>query len=601
MAVYYSTNTEVNKLEIECEVGKDLIVGMDEIFSKLSDEIVRTSKRSILICFDCYIGIDYEKMVEKFKGKLKERGFDVKCFDIIDLYRFNDEINSKIVSPSLNGKKDFGRVFKGRLKDFMNGEKIRLLRNEILRMRRKRSSKRKLAIILTGPGSAIPVFRRLCDNLIYVDISREELFNRFEKNPTLFLASRGEKLDLKTFLRRFYYVDSQVLDRHKRSLMMKLDYYISANDPQNPVLLRGEFYRRLIDEISSRPFMVKMLYYPVSWGGNWLKKMKNLSDEMVNSGQGFILANENGVIVDLKGNKVEIPFQNILWLGKEKIIGGKVMSRCLGTFPFAYWYDDGMEGGNMAIQVHPNGTYMRKKFNEPMRQDESYYILHTGEGAKTYLGLKEDADVDELKELAVRSEKHGIPFDHDRFINSVKTKPGDYLLIPAGTVHASGKNQVVVEVDWVITAYSPGYTFHIYDYLRPDLNGSLRSIHIEHSFNVIKKNRRESWVMRNLKQKPRKIRGGDNWAEYLLGRRMDMLFEVRRLEFSDEIEDDTNGIFHVLTLVEGKSVGVEIDGKTVLKFDFPDTIIVPACVGKYRLVNLSDGKAKVLKAQVRSD
>lgn len=100
----------------------------------------------------------------------------------------------------------------------------------------------------------------------------------------------------------------------------------------------------------------------------------------------------------------------------------------------------------MAIQVHANGKYLKEKFNEKIRQDESYYIVYTEEGAKTYLGLRENIDLKEFYEKALKAEKEHIPFDQNMYVYNIPTKPGDYFLIPAGTVHASGRNQVVLEI-----------------------------------------------------------------------------------------------------------------------------------------------------------
>jgi mannose-6-phosphate isomerase class I len=247
-----------------------------------------------------------------------------------------------------------------------------------------------------------------------------------------------------------------------------------------------------------------------------------------------------------------MPFQNLLWAYPEKVLGERVKEMFQGEFPFTYWYDDQIGGGDMAIQVHGSGRYLREKFNERIRQDESYYIVYTSEGAKTYLGLRENADIKEFYEKAARAEKEHIPFDHNIYVFSIPTKPGDYFLIPAGTVHASGRNQVVLEIDGGISAYSSGYTFHIYDYLRPDLDGSLRAIHIEHSFKVLKTYRRERWVLKNLRQKSKLLRRGEDWAEYLIGERGDMYFKTHRLGFEKEIEDDTRGQFHMLTQWRGK-------------------------------------------------
>ena len=91
-----------------------------------------------------------------------------------------------------------------------------------------------------------------------------------------------------------------------------------------------------------------------------------------------------------------------------------------------------------------------------MGQDESFYIVATGPGSKVYLGLKEEADKDEFYEMVRRAETKGVPFDHDKYVNSIPSKAGDLFLIPAGTVHASGRNEVVLE----ISATTYRYTFH---------------------------------------------------------------------------------------------------------------------------------------------
>jgi hypothetical protein len=74
----------------------------------------------------------------------------------------------------------------------------------------------------------------------------------------------------------------------------------------------------------------------------------------------------------------------------------------------------------------------------------------------------------------------------------------------------------VLEVDSGIAAHSPDYTFHIYDYLKPDLDGKLRDIHLDHALNVLKGYRRASWVKKNIQQTPTLIRSGEDLAEYLL-------------------------------------------------------------------------------------
>jgi Phosphomannose isomerase len=171
-------------------------------------------------------------------------------------------------------------------------------------------------------------------------------------------------------------------------------------------------------------------------------------------------------------------------------------------------------------------------------------------------------------------------------------------LIPAGTIHALGKDQVCLEIG---TSY--GYTFHVYDYLRPDLKGNLREIHLDHAFRAMKNYRKTKWVAHNLKQSPRILRNFKSGREYLLGRSRELPFEIRRLEFVEEMEDDTCNRFHILILIKGKDVDIRSrkDPEGFIKIKFSETVIIPACFGKYVIVNTGKERCTVLKVLLKNE
>ena len=168
-------------------------------------------------------------------------------------------------------------------------------------------------------------------------------------------------------------------------------------------------------------------------------------------------------------------------------------------------------------------------------------------------------------------------------------------LIPAGTPHASGAGNVVLEIS--ATPYL--YTLRFYDWLRRDLEGKLRPVHLEHAFANLDPLRRGEAVTRELVQRPTPVRAGTGWAELELGRLNELFFAVHRLDFEDTVEDDTAGRFHVLNLVEGGEVAVEpaTGGATTLAY--AETILVPASVGPYRLRRRNGPPARVVKAFVK--
>jgi hypothetical protein len=101
------------------------------------------------------------------------------------------------------------------------------------------------------------------------------------------------------------------------------------------------------------------------------------------------------------------------------------------------------------------------------------------------------------------------------------------------------------------------------------------------------KERTTSWVKENLVRDPILIRKGDKYAEYVIGEHHLIYFSLRRLEFEEYVEDDTNGKFHALVLVDGEKVmirSVEDPGRFYTQ-NYLDIVIVPATFGKYIIKN----------------
>ena len=86
------------------------------------------------------------------------------------------------------------------------------------------------------------------------------------------------------------------------------------------------------------------------------------------------------------------------------------------------------------------------------------------------------------------------------------------------------------------------------------------------------------------------VRGGKEWAEYIVGEHDLLYFSLRRLEFSDAIKDNTNGVFHVLSLVDGEKVKIHSVNHPEYSYiqNFMDIVIVPANTGEYIIHNLGN-------------
>ena len=185
-----------------------------------------------------------------------------------------------------------------------------------------------------------------------------------------------------------------------------------------------------------------------------------------------------------------------------------------------------------------------------------------------------------------------------KYIHHIDSKPGTQVLLPAGTVHSSGRNQVVLEIGSLTIG---SYTYKMYDYLRADLDGKPRPIHTYHGEHVLRTERTTQWVRQNLVQSPRVVRQGDGWAEYIVGEHDLLYFTLRRFEFEKEIEDDTNGRFHVLVLVDGERVKIESLDHPEYGYiqNYMDMVVVPANVGRYVVRNLGNQPVCIHKTMLK--
>ena len=123
----------------------------------------------------------------------------------------------------------------------------------------------------------------------------------------------------------------------------------------------------------------------------------------------------------------------------------------------------------MSIQCHSGSFYNKEHFNEFGRQDESYYVVITGHEAKTFIGFRDDADIPQFfKDIEAADTEHK-PVDYLKYVSYEESRPGLQVMLPAGTIHSSGRNQVILEIGSLTIG---SYTYKMYDYLRLDFAGN---------------------------------------------------------------------------------------------------------------------------------
>jgi hypothetical protein len=234
-------------------------------------------------------------------------------------------------------------------------------------------------------------------------------------------------------------------------------------------------------------------------------------------------------------------------------------------------------------------------------QDDSYDIHHASEEACVYLGLKDFVDPRAMIGDLERARSGGFEFPAERYANKWPAKKHDHFLIPAGTVHCSGANSMVLEIS--ATPYI--FTFKMWDWGRLGLDGKPRPIHLEHGAANIQWDRTTAWTRRRLINAFEAIGEGDGWREERTGLHEREFIETRRHWFSGSVPHDTHGGVNVLNLVEGNEEIVESPSGAFEPFvvHYAETFIVPAAVGPYsiRPFGQSEGqRCATIKAFVRT-
>ena len=225
----------------------------------------------------------------------------------------------------------------------------------------------------------------------------------------------------------------------------------------------------------SEPFRVVPYFDPGPWGGHWMEEVCDLPHDAPNHAWCFdCVPEENSLLLGFGDVLIELSANNLTFLHPQQLLGESIYRRFGAEFPIRFDFLDTMGGGNRSLQVHPRTEYIRQQFGMDYTQDESYYMLDAGEDGCVYLGLKDGIDREAMIRELRAAQDGGPPFAAENYVNTFPARKHDHFLIPAGTVHCSGRNSMVLEIS--ATPYI--FTFKLWGWGRLGLNGRPRPIHM---------------------------------------------------------------------------------------------------------------------------
>ena len=454
-------------------------------------------------------------------------------------------------------------------------------------------------LLLIGTGAAL--IAQQWDCLIYADLARWEIQMRQRAHRTGNLGMRNAEASAADLYKRAYFLDWRAADRLKAGLLSELDFLLDTNDSTRPKMISGEQLRSGLKRAARQPLRVVPFFDPGPWGGNWMKQAFDLPDGPVNYAWCFdCVPEENSLLLGFGANRVEVPALDLVLYCPRELLGDSVYEKFGAEFPIRFDYLDTMQGGNLSLQVHPLRQYIREQFGMGYTQDESYYMMEAADDAVVYLGLKEKIVPDDMeRDLRLAQQDKNAPFPADKYVTAWPARKHDHFLIPAGTIHCSGKNGVVLEIS--ATPYI--FTFKLWDWGRLGLDGRPRPIHLDHGLANIQWDRTAPWVREHLINRISQVTCAEQWREEKTGLHEFEFIETRRHWFTGSVPHDTCGTVNVLNLVEGDAAIVESPSGAFLPFTvhYGETFIVPAQVGAYTVspASLTNKPMATIKAYVR--
>ncbi len=563
---------------------EDCSTGWPQVVAAVQPVLENRSK--CVLAIECYPGVDLEEMQRELVARLQP----CACLRAANAMKDVGELES-LFAPYLGDDPVFARMHSWTIADFLSPERLAAMRSQV------RSHSEGLLIVL---GTGATEVAEGWDVLIYADLARWEIQRRQREHQIGNLGLENSAATARELYKRAYFIDWRAADRVRSDIFKKIDYFLDTNEPDAPRMVTGELYRIALKKTCERPFRVVPFFDPGPWGGEWMRTHFDLPKGPPNFAWCFdCVPEENSLRFGFGKHSIELPALTLVHQHPKELLGEDIVKTFGAEFPIRFDFLDTVGGGNLSLQVHPLTSFIREHFDMSYTQDESYYMLDAEPDAVVYLGLKDKINRDQMERDLREAQAGGQPFPAEKYVNAWPVNKHAHLSIPAGTIHCSGRNGLVLEIS--ATPYI--FTFKLWDWERLGLDGKPRPIHLDYGLENIQWDRTTEWVRENLVNPVQQIASGPGWREESTGLHSSEFIETRRHWFTGPVEHDTRGTLNVLNLVEGTEAAVESPTAAFKPFHvhYAETFIVPAVVGKYRISPVGETSTPLatIKAYVR--
>lgn len=235
----------------------------------------------------------------------------------------------------------------------------------------------------------------------------------------------------------------------------------------------------------------------------------------------------------------------------------------------------------LSLQVHPDDALARKLLNDNGK-NEAWVILHAEPDSRIYAGLNPGVTRDQFAEALAHQKVADL-------VHWFEPKPGDCIMIPAGTVHAIGAGIVLAEIQQMSDA-----TFRVDDWGRVGPDGSPRQLHLKEALLATDFNRGPvgPWQPRIIESQNKQL------VHEELARCN--YFTIDRLSFTGSLQlgDSTGDCFTILIVTRGCIQIAGSDGE-IYEAGPGSTILLPASLKTCEVIAVGDDhQAQILTCRL---
>ncbi|MBP3774649.1 MAG: class I mannose-6-phosphate isomerase [Bacteroidaceae bacterium] len=207
------------------------------------------------------------------------------------------------------------------------------------------------------------------------------------------------------------------------------------------------------------------------WGGSLLAQMKGMEAGTGKIGETWEISAYPGDISTVDGGYYQgKTLTELVTTLQGALVGHKVYATYGDLFPLLFKFIHSED--DLSLQVHP-GDQLAQQRGMPFGKTEMWYVYQSQENAMLYSGFNQPVTQRQYLESIAQDQLSTL-------LQPWPTHAGDTFFIPAGTVHALCKGNIVIEVQ-----QTSDTTYRLYDYNRKGLDGKLRPLHIEESLQAV--------------------------------------------------------------------------------------------------------------------